>query len=241
MLSMSAGRDRCHTPQVWVRCTRSGSMRTPMLLSLQPPDSEGFVSLSATSSDHAGEVDWQGLLKTYRVKQSYLDWTPAASTAAPSTPTRRSYPLDMTAFPLDVSAFREHMEVTRARGPTQVCVGVARVAFHVWNPVVCCMRSLFLRLSVFLFFFGTPTMYPKRWIHTASISNACSTCSRTRAVTTWTNMASTRPICWWPCTETMCCSTCCLCGSFPQVFHGHVTSYTRYSIMRNGRKPRCPL
>ena len=58
-------------------------MLTPMLLSLQPPDSEGFASLSVTSSDQAGDVDWQGLLKTYRVKQSYLDWTPAASTAAP--------------------------------------------------------------------------------------------------------------------------------------------------------------
>ena len=172
-------------------------MLTPMLLSLQPPDSEGFASLSVTSSDHAGDVDWQGLLKTYRVKQSYLDWTPAASTAAPSTPTRRSYPLDMTAFPLDVSAFRQYMAVTRAIGSTQVCVGVARVAFPVWNPVVCCMRSLFPRLSVFFFLGGggNPTMYRKRWIHTASISSACSTCSRTRAVTTWTNMASTRPIC----------------------------------------------
>ena len=119
-------------------------MITPMLLSLQPPDSEGFATLSATSSVHAGEVDWQGLLKSYRVKQTYLDWTPAASTAAPTTPTRSRYPLDMTAFPLDVSAFREHMVVTKALGPTQVCVGVARVAFHVWNPVVCCVRSLFL-------------------------------------------------------------------------------------------------
>ena len=77
MLSMSVGRGRCHAPQVWVRCTRSGSMSTPMLFSLKSPDSEGFVALSATSSvdriQDAGEVDWQGQLKSYRVKQAYLD------------------------------------------------------------------------------------------------------------------------------------------------------------------------
>ena len=148
---MPVGRDRCHAPQVWVRCARDGSVLSPMLLSLQPPDSEGFVSLSVTSSDQAGDIDWQGLLKTYRVKQSYLDWTPAASTAAPSTPTRRSYPVDMAAYELDVANYRQYLTVTRAINPLQVCVGVARVAFPVWNPVVCCMRSLFLRLSVFLF------------------------------------------------------------------------------------------
>ena len=148
---MAVGRDRCDAPQVWVRCARDGSPRTPMLLSLHPPDSEGFASLSVTSSDQAGDIDWQGLLKTYRVKQSYLDWTPAASTAAPSTPTRRTYPLDMSTYDLDVSAFRQYLSVTRAMQPVQVCVGVARVAFPVWNPIVCCMRSLFLGLSVFLF------------------------------------------------------------------------------------------
>ena len=148
---MSVGRDRGHAPQVWVRCARDGSVRTPMLLSLQPPDSEGFTSLSVTSSDQAGDVDWQGLLKTYRVKQSYQDWTPTASTAAPSTPTRKTYPVDTAAYDVDLSGYRQYLSVTKAMNSLQVCVGVARVAFPVWYPVVCCMRSLFLRLSVFLF------------------------------------------------------------------------------------------
>ena len=123
-------------------------MSTPMLFSLKPPDSEGFVALSATSSvdriQDAGEVDWQGQLKSYRVKQAYLDWTPTASTSAPTTPTRSRYPMDLTAFTLDLSAFREYVHVTKALGPSQVCVGVARVTFHVWNPVFAeCVRCSF--------------------------------------------------------------------------------------------------
>ena len=110
-------------------------MCAPMVLALQPPDSDGFVTLSATSSVDAQEVDWQGLLKLYRLKQTYLDWTPAASTAAPTTPTRSRYPMDLTAFPLDVSNFKDHLIRTKALSQLQVCVGVARVAFHVWIPV----------------------------------------------------------------------------------------------------------
>ena len=91
-----------------------------------------------------GVVDWQGQLKSYRVKQAYLDWTPAASTATPTTPTRSKYPMDLTAFTLDLSAFKRHMHVTRALGPSQVCVGVARVAFHVLNLVFAeCVRCSF--------------------------------------------------------------------------------------------------
>ena len=139
-------------------------MQKPVLFSFKPPDSEEFVVLSATSSVDRiqvdGVVDWQGQLKSYRVKQAYLDWTPAASTATPTTPTRSKYPMDLTAFTLDLSAFKRHMHVTRALGPSQVCVGVARVAFHVLNPVFAeCVRCSFD--SACFFFFFNLTMHPK--------------------------------------------------------------------------------
>ena len=120
-------------------------MHTPVLFSFAPPDSGEFVVQSATSSvdriQGDGGIDWQGQLKTYRVKQAYLDWTYAASTG---TPTRLRYPMDLTAFTLDLAAFRAHMDETRALGVAQVCVGVARVAFHVLNPVFAeCVRCSF--------------------------------------------------------------------------------------------------
>ena len=149
---------RCHTPQVWIRCSRSGSVHTPVLFSFVPPDSEEFVVQSATSSVDRiqvdGRIDWQGQLKAYRVKQAYLDWTHAASTR---TPTRSRYPMDLTAFTLDLSALKAHMEVTRALGVAQVCVGVARVAFHVLKTVFAeCVRCSFD--SAFFFYL---TMHPK--------------------------------------------------------------------------------
>ena len=117
-------------------------MSTPMLLSLQPPDSEGFVTLSATSSDDAEAIDWQGLLKSYHLKQTYLEWTPTASTAAPSTPTRSRYPMDMTAYELDMSAFKEYMVVTKALGSTQVCVGCRPCCLSCTEPR--CLLSAFV-------------------------------------------------------------------------------------------------
>ena len=112
-------------------------MCTPMLLSLRPPDSEGFVALSATSRDDTEEIDWQGLLKSYRLKQAYLDWTPTASTAAPITPTRSRYPFDTTAYELDTSDFKQYIVVTRAMSSSQVCVGCRPCCLSCTEPRVC--------------------------------------------------------------------------------------------------------
>ena len=167
---MSVGRcGRCHNSTGMGTLHKERSTSTPMLLSLQPPDSEGFrdtvcdVECRSQSSCWGGST--AGTTEVVSCEAGHT-WIGPPLRRQPLRPLRRarSIPTDLTAFPLDLSAFKEHMIVTKALSRRR-CAWVSPVL-----PFMCGTPCL---LSAFVVPFDSGVFFFLIWRCTQKVDSHC--------------------------------------------------------------------